>query len=136
MHENWLELAIIAFIVLGIGFVVFRTGAANPESTGAIGKQLRTLQKDVSSVKSEVSAVKDEMGGIDRRVTEIDRRTATTDDIRGIEKKLDEHGKCLAQLDDAQTRIREEAAARHAKLDSIGDQVGLIYSVIVPKGMS
>lgn len=136
MSESWLELAIIVFIIGAIGFITFRSGAANPESTGSLNRKLTKLSTDLGGVKSDVAAVKSEVNRIDTRVTEIDRRGATTDDIRGIERKLEEHGRCLAQLDSDLGSTRETVAAQHSDIEHIKRQVDRLYDFIVERGMS
>ncbi len=129
MNYSLFEWAIIAFIVLAIGFTIWRGGAANPEGTGSIARKLAAMKAQLAGLDAEVKS-------IDGRVAEIDRRTATIDDIRKIERVLEEHGKCLKELDDGQTAIREMAASRGSKLDAIGEQVGRLYDVLVPRGLS
>lgn len=128
MSENWLELAIIAFIVLGMMVAIWRGGAQNPVSTGSLNRKFGKMATDLGALKTEVDAM-------NIRVTEIDRRGATSDDIRGIERKLEEQAKCLSELDDGQTAIREMAASRGAKLDATHDLVGRLYDVLVPRGL-
>lgn len=129
MNYSWLELAIIAFIILAIGATVWRGGMANPEGTGSLGRKLNAMKSKLDGLETEVKS-------IDSRVAEIDRRTATIDDIRKIERLLEKHGRCLEVLDNGQTEIREQAAGRGAKLDAIGDQVGRLYDVLVPRGLN
>lgn len=117
MAENWFELAIIAFIGLGIAVAIFRGGAANPESTGSLGRKLSKLQADVS----KLGGVKQDVAALQSRVAEIERRGATIDDIRGLEIKVDE--------------LAQQAAGRTATLDHVKEQVDRLYDFIVKRGM-
>lgn len=119
--ENWFELAIIAFISIGIAVAIFRGGAANPESTGSLGRQLRALQTEVGKLTSGLAAVKKDVSGMESRVAEIDRRAATVDDIRRLENRVDE--------------IAEAASARAATLEHVRGQVDRLYDFIVKRGM-
>ena len=135
MNENWLELVIIAFIMLGIGVAVWKGGAANPESTGSLGSKLNRLQSEVTSVTGEVAGIRGEVRAIDSRVTEMDRRGATIDDIRGLEKKLDDQQRCLVRLDNELGQTREGIAALAANSEHTLRQVDRLYDFIVERGM-
>lgn len=135
MTESWLELSIIVFIMGGIAWTVFRGGQANPEGTGALARKLSKLSTEIGGVKTDVAAVKSELTRVDQRVTEIDRRGATTDDIRRIEGKLEEHGRCLAQLDNELAQTREQMAAQHSDVEHIKRQVDRLYDFIVQRGI-
>ncbi len=136
MSESWTELAIIAFIIVGIAYSVFRGGQANPETTGSLGGKLNSIQSELAGVKTDVAGVKAELGRVDSRVTEIDRRGATIDDVRGIEKKLDELGKALSALDGEVSATREAQAAQHSDIEHTRRQVDRLYDFIVERGMS
>jgi hypothetical protein len=41
--RDWIELAIIAFILAGIGLTFWKAGSANPESTGSLGKKVNAI---------------------------------------------------------------------------------------------
>jgi len=71
---DWLEFAIIAVIIGGIALAVFRAGAANPEPTGAIGKEVGTLKNRISH--------------IEKAVAEIRASAATSDDIEVIRAEM------------------------------------------------
>lgn len=114
---NWFELAIIAFIGVGIAVAIFRGGAANPESTGSLSRKLNKLQSDVSSLRG----VKQDVANLKDRVAEIERRGATVEDIRGLEAQIKE----LATSDAGQT----------ATLDHVRNQVDRLYDFIVKRGM-
>ena len=129
MTENWLELAIIAFIVLGMMVAIWRGGAQNPVSTGSLNRKVGRIEADLGTLKSELRAV-------DTRVTEIDRRGATSDDIRGLERKLEEQGKCLSQLDSRLDGLSETVAASNSSAKHTSHQVDRLYDHIVSKGMN
>jgi hypothetical protein len=83
---SYFELAIIAFILLGICFLLFRGGQANPEGTGRlarrIGKVEQTLAEkatteSVDAARSELAALSAKVGKLetemagDRRVNQL-----------------------------------------------------------------
>lgn len=129
MSDNWLEMAIIAFIVIGMGVAIWRGGAQNPVSTGSLNRKVGRIAADMSTIMAEFQ-------GIDRRVTEIERRGATAQDIRGLERKFDEQNRCLSQLDTRLDGLIETVAAKNATADVTARQVDRLYDHIVSKGMN
>lgn len=121
MSENLFELAIIAFIIVGIGVVIWKGGAANPESTGSIGRKVNRLDGDVRKLGTE-------MKDVDRRLGEIEQSSAKASDIKRLEGLMgQQQGKIeeLIKLTSGQT-----VAAEHR-----GKQLDMLYQTIVMKGM-
>lgn len=80
---NYYELGIIAFILVGIGIVLWKGGAANPVGTGR-------LQHDMKNVRQEVSAIGTRMDTLDGTVTAEKRRIDGLDTrMASIEKQVD-----------------------------------------------
>jgi outer membrane murein-binding lipoprotein Lpp len=73
-----IELAIMAFIIIGIIVVIFRAGRANPENTGTISKDVNALKSDVRKLESEFEQMRKSVGDM-----------ATKSDLARIETKLD-----------------------------------------------
>lgn len=78
---NWIEIAIILFIIGSIAITVWRTGQSNPTGTGEIGKRIHRLDTDVRAVKTQVN-------NIERRVKEIDETAATKNDAKRLESAV------------------------------------------------
>lgn len=78
---NWIEIAIIIFIISVLVYLVWRGGQANPESTGAVGKRLNRIDGDVKSVKNKVDH-------IDGRMDDVVKNSACVADIRRLEEKI------------------------------------------------
>lgn len=119
--NDWLQLAIIAFIMLGIGWVVFRGGQANPESTGELGQQLTALAGEQRGMSARI-------GDLEKDIDRLDKDAASKADIKRMEKALGE----LQQEVAGQSK---NAAAREATLAHVAAQVDRLYQVIVSKGM-
>jgi hypothetical protein len=83
------EWAIIGFIIVSIGYHVWRGGAANPESTGQLGRRLGGLA-------SKVGAIEGRVGHVEEKLAAIERDGATTKDIVNLEQLFDERMKTLA----------------------------------------
>lgn len=122
---SFLEMAVIAFIIVGIAYTVFRQGQANPESTGKIGKELSALKSDVAAIKGTVDGVEKDFKSVngklnmlDRKVTEIERASVTADDIAML-KEL----------------IEAKHEARGERISSIQSDVAIIKNYLIEKGL-
>lgn len=127
--SNPFELAIIAFIIVSIGVVIWRGGAANPESTGSLGRKISTLDRDVKQLDSEIRDVKSEF-------ERLNSQSATKADIKRLERKVDDHCGAVEQVKQQVNELGLSAAAREATLDHVKSQVDRLYNFIVNKGMS
>lgn len=133
--SNLLELAIIAFIVLGIGAAVWRGGARNPVGTGGLDRKLSTFGSALAGVQTKVGEIED-------RVEKIESKAASAADIQRLEKQIEKLWQILPDIE-ARQRVLSDRMGEHAqtaaitaaKVDHIDRQVGLIYAVLVPKGM-
>ncbi len=91
MTGSPLEWAIIIFIVLSIGTVVWRGGAANPEGTGQLGRK-------VSGLSSKVTTLSQRMGHLESEVADLKEEAATGKDIQRIEQLIDERTAAQREL--------------------------------------
>lgn len=115
---TWLEAAIIAFIILSIGYVVWRGGAANPEGTRSLGEK-------VSGLASKVVALSGRVGHVENEMKELKQEAATTKDIDRLEGMVDEKLKTvMAQMDGH----RELSAATNRNVDRI-------VNILLEKGL-
>ena len=121
MNYNWLELAIIAFIIGTIGVVIWKGGSANPEGTGSLGRKVNVLDRDVRKLGGDFE-------DIERRLGEIERTTAKASDIKRIERQMAEQ---TGKLD----KLGEIAAAGQESAKLRGQQLDMLYQTIVEKGM-
>lgn len=78
MTGDYLELLIIAVIVLGIGVAIWKGGSANPESTGTLGKQVNGLSTKVTTLSTR-------MGHVEQELDDLKAEAATTKDIARVE---------------------------------------------------
>lgn len=129
MTENWFELAIIVFIIAGIGMTVWKGGQANPEGTGSLSKKLGSLDKDFRAMRGEVRSV-------ERRVGDIERNSAKADDIVRLERMIGEMSRQIANQTERQAEMAEIVAAIRADGDQRGKQLDRLYDFIVQRGMS
>lgn len=122
MSESWLELAIIGFIIAGIAVTIFKGGAANPETTGSLGKQVR-------EVKSNVRILTGKVDEIERQVVGLENSSAKSFDLQRMEKDVGDLKREVGNL-------RESVAAQHADIEHTRRQVDRLYDFIVERGMS
>ncbi len=145
MVSNWLEGVIIAVILAGIAIAIFKGGAANPESTGALSSKLTKLDGDLISMKatvesvgdfsgrlstidSDLSTMKTKVGAVETRVMEFEQRAATKGDIErveerqaGTERKLELLDGRLDTTELALGRIENDVASLKKVVDSIAE---------------
>ena len=119
--SDWLELAVIAFIIGGIAYVVFRGGQANPESTGDLGKQL-------SELDSSVGRFGERLGSIEEDVKRLDDEAASKADIKRLER-------AVTGLQGDVAKLATSAASREATLDHVKEAVDRLYKVITERGL-
>ena len=84
MTNSWLEWAIIAFIVLTIGWCVWKGGAANPMGTGRISRKVGKLSGEVTTLSMRVRHAEQELA-------ELKESAATTKDIARLEERMAGH---------------------------------------------
>lgn len=122
MSENWFELAIIVFILLGIGAAIWKGGAANPTGTGSLGRKITKLENKVTSLSGKVDKV-------EGSVAELEKDSAKAKDLTRLEAALDDIRAEVQHLSTA-------AAGREATLDHVKQQVDRLYDFIVNRGMT
>jgi len=76
-----LELAIIAIILAGIGYVIWRGGAANPVGTGAV-------QHKVNNFGHEMQALGSKLSSFGEQISQLQANSASAEDVRRIEAEL------------------------------------------------
>lgn len=133
--SDTLELAIIAFIIIGIGMAIWRGGAKNPVATGTLNTKLTEINTEVAAVKTKVAAV-------EKRLTKVEGVAATAADIQRLEGQIADFMRVLPDIE-ARQRALSDKMAEHAKqatatattVQHIDRQLDRIYAVVVPKGM-
>lgn len=128
VSENWFELAIIAFIMVGIGAAVWRGGQANPEGTGKLRNTMGDMDKDVRALRGEVK-------GIERRVVAIENHAAKASDIERLERLMADQNRTIEQQSLQLAKVGETVAASRAAGEQRGKQLDRLYDFIVERGM-
>lgn len=112
--SEWFQIAVIAFIVVTIGWYVVRTARANPQDTGTLGQQLSGIDARLGKVEGEVKR--------------LDNDAASKADVKRIEKQL-------AGLISEVAEIGRSAASREATLDHVKEQVDRMLDIIMKRGL-
>lgn len=121
--------AIVAFILGSIVVHVWRTGAANPESTGSLGRKVNGLASQVSALSGrtaqQVSTLSERVGEMETGMKALQRDSATRMDLASLEKLID------AKFDGVRTEI-----GGHRELSQqTNDSVRRIERIIIEKGL-
>lgn len=129
---NLLELAIIAFIVIGIGVAIWRGGAKNPVGTGSLDRKLTRIGTQLNGVEQRVGSVEERVASFEGLEAQVAALARTLPDIearqRALSDKMNDHAK---QATETARQVTETAAT----LKHVDRQVDRIYAVLVPKGM-
>ena len=125
---SYIEVAIIAFIILAMVFLIWRGGQKNPVPTGTLNSRLDQQDAQLKAVGVKVSE-------IEERIEDIEGQAAKVDDIKRLENRLKLHDRKMDEVARSITAIREDIAEGRAKRDATARQLDMIYEVIVKKGM-
>ncbi|KZX94637.1 hypothetical protein A3718_00870 [Erythrobacter sp. HI0019] len=99
-----LELAIIAIILAGIGYVIWRGGAANPVGTGAV-------QHKVNNFGHEMKALGSKLSSFGEQISQLQANSASAEDVRRIEAELRAQEEKTEQFAGALLKVDEELQA-------------------------
>lgn len=111
---NLFEWAMIAFIVLSILFHVWKGGASNPESTGALGEK-------VTGLSSRVTTLSGRLGHVESELNELKEEAATTKDIERVEQTIE--------------TVRAEMKGHHDLSQRTNHSVERIERYLIEKGL-
>ena len=127
--SDWFQWTVIAFVILSITWHVFRTGAANPESTGKLGRKVNGLAAQVSALSgrtaTQVSAMSERIGQVEAQMTELRQVSATSKDVQALEKLVDEKCNSLRSEIDGHKEISQQT----------NRNVQRIYDIMLNKGL-
>lgn len=121
MRGDGYELAIILFILLGIGWVVWKGGAANPEGTGTLGRR-------VNGISNKVSALSTRIEHIESDIEEMKHDAATSKDVQRLEQ-------LVATVRAEMGAWRAEAAGDRKMSERTQHSVDRIERLILEKGL-
>ncbi|MBV1917598.1 MAG: hypothetical protein KUG65_06010 [Sphingomonadaceae bacterium] len=79
--NDWFQLAIIAFIVVGLFVAIWKGGAANPEGTGRLGRKVTHLSGTVTGLSGRV-------GHVETELEELKAVAATAKDIETLRAEM------------------------------------------------
>ena len=128
MTGNYLELAIIAFILLSMFYLVWRGGQANPESTGDLGRRMGRMEGKMTTISSE-------LGTLDKRMGELDRRAVTVTDMARLEGAVAAHEHRFDDMAGVLHELRAAIGEHKSTSEHTRRQVDRLYDFIVEKGL-
>lgn len=135
MFANYLEALIVAFIMIGLGVLIWRGGAKNPVGTGGLDRKLVHVDGELKKLGHDLTGIRAQVGEIENRVEDIESRSAKTADIRKLEKQLQAHSVKTEEMARTIAAGREDGAAMRASMEHTRRQIDLLYQHIVEKGM-
>ena len=125
---NLIELAIIAFIVIGIGVAVWRGGAANPVSTG-------TVQHKVNNFGHEMKALGTKLSDFGERISRLQESSASAEDVRRIEaelraqeEKTEKFAGALLKVDEELQAMRRDRALSNQAIEALSKNVRTLFA--------
>lgn len=121
---NYYELGIIAFILLGIGFVLWKGGAANPIGTGK-------LQHDMKNARSEIANLGQKVGHIDKTVAAekgrldrmSERMSSIESEVEGVHIVVKSMSEGMRTLAEDFRRHRDSVDGKLAVLGSMDERI-------------
>ncbi|MEZ5709710.1 MAG: hypothetical protein R3E02_10025 [Blastomonas sp.] len=81
MNYDWIEIAIMVFIVGVLAYVVWHGGAANPTSTGKLGRVIVQVKQDMRDIEHRVESIEQSL-----------KKMASKDDIRLLDERIKANG--------------------------------------------
>lgn len=123
-----MELAIIAMILVGIGYVIWRGGAANPVGTG-------TVQHKVNNFGQEMKALGTKLSSFGDQISQLQENSASAEDVRRIEaelrgekEKADKFATALSRVDDELAAMRKDRAVSNQAIEALSASVRTLFS--------
>lgn len=123
MTSNWLEALIILVILIGITVASFKSGSANPVSTGSLRSKLTAIDADVTKLGGRLKTV-------ETQLDTLGASAATRDDVQRIERRLADGSEKMRQLDGLVgsiqrdvARLETQAAANQAVIEAMAESL-------------
>ncbi|MEL7784074.1 hypothetical protein AAG607_13690 [Citromicrobium bathyomarinum] len=149
MIGPYLELVFIVLIIAGVAlasFLSWRGGSANPVGTRTIERDMTSLSNRVGKIDTTLKALGEQAASkssVDEVKIALENERKKIDVIYG---KIDGITEDLVEMREASAKrseltLREigklgaQTARTDARVDGMAAQIGLIYQVVVPKGM-
>lgn len=118
-----MELAIIAFIIAGIGYVIWRGGAANPVGTGHLQQRFRAFSSDLATMSSGMKALGDQIKALEKGGASAQEVSRLQGEFEAERARTDKIYATLERIDGDVKGMREDQAARNQVIASLSDSV-------------
>ena len=134
--NDYFQLAIIAFILVGIGTVLWRGGAANPIGTARLQHDVRNIRQATDAHGRQLNEISKAAEAEKLRVnTLVERMAAMETDVVGIKQVVGATSASVRSIDERQDKMAEQVAATAVQVAASARQLDRLYDHIVKKGM-
>lgn len=117
--SDMLQWAIVAFITLGIAVAIWKGGAANPEGTGQIAKQ-------VGAMRGELTGLSTRVGFVEHEMEQLKNESASSEDITQLK----------ALFEEKLSTVRAELTGSRELAERTQRGVDRIEGLILERGLS
>ncbi len=132
---SYYELAIIAFILIGVG-TVWWFGRSNPVSTGKLHRDVSKIRQSTDEHGRQLEEISKAAEAEKLRVdTLVERMTAMETDVAGIKQVVGATAANVRTIDERQDVMAQQIAAIDVRTEHSAMQVNRLYDHIVKKGM-
>ncbi|MBL4640626.1 MAG: hypothetical protein JKX86_02320 [Verrucomicrobiales bacterium] len=118
-----MELAIIAIILAGIGYVIWRGGAANPVGTGHLQQRFRSFSTDLATMSSGMETLGDQIKALEQSGASAHEVKRLQGEFEAEKARTDKIYATLERIDGDVKGMREDQAARNQVIASLSDSV-------------
>lgn len=115
------ELAIIAFIAIGIGVAVWKGGAANPVGTGALQMKLKSVSSDLSNMRGSVNRLADDFSALQGRAVSGEEIERMNEKLEAEIRRTDKVFASLEILGQDIHALREGQSAKNVVIESLSE---------------
>lgn len=127
--SDQLQFAIIAAIIIGISIVIWKGGAANPEGTGKLAREVGAMKGELTGLSTRIGYVEVEMG-------ELKDESVSSKDIEALRGSFDDRIESLrVSFDDRINTLRAEMSGHRDLAQRTFLSVDRIERFLIERGL-
>lgn len=119
----WLETAVIAFIVLAMGFLIWRGGAANPVGTGTLQSKVNAIDASVKEVKAGLARTTDQMKALETSTASRAEFEALTETLKADRRRTEQVFLKIENVEADLTEMRAHQGTRDVVIEALSKSV-------------
>ncbi|QPL39372.1 hypothetical protein IT881_15135 [Erythrobacter sp. A30-3] len=123
-----MELAIIAMILLGIGFTIWRGGAANPVGTGIVQHKLKNVSQEVHALDTGYRRLDNEIRALRESAASIEGIANLKEALEAERRRTDKIFESIEGLGSDIHALREQQAAKNSIVEELSRSVRALTS--------